>query len=278
MVSKGVELELRDVLRTVLEREEKPSLPTPFPARGEKVFVLTIDGGGTRGLIPCVILERIVKEFPDFLSHVNVVSGSSIGAMIAMSLAFNYTPRVIREVIELTACIPFAHVRWSNRCLSVLCHELLGQQFLKDASKKVVVSALKLDNKSLDDSQRSSEVRVFHNFTQEEDSNTELASDIVMRSSAAPSYFPSWQGYIDGGMFAPDPSSLCLSYVLAPNLLNVPMENVVLLSLSTGNYMQYFSQPTHNWGYLQWAPKIDWNDIQESTVLSAITRTTFSSN
>ncbi len=257
------ERELRGALRTLLElREVKPKVQIEA---NKKVLLLSIDGGGARGVIPCIILERIVHRFPDFLSRVDVVGGTSVGAMVAMALAFGHEPRVLRDVIEQTAraifseqqvFIPVVHARWSNRCLSILCDELFGEARIKDATKKVAVTAFKLDNHHNDDSMRSCEVSLFHNFSKEEATRKHLASDCVMRSSAAPSYFSSWQGYIDGGTFAPDPALLCLTHVMAPNLLNVPIEHIFLLSLSTGNYKEYFSEETNNWGYWQWAPKL----------------------
>ncbi len=257
------ERELRNSLRGILEQHEKVSKVNI--RTGKKVVIVCIDGGGTRGIIPCVILERIACKFPDFLSRVSVVAGTSAGAMIAMSLAFDHEPRVVREVIEQTAqaifseqkaAIPFARARWSNRCLAVLCDELFGKSRIKDATKKVAVTAFKLDNQDEDETQRSCAMSLFHNFSKAETSRKHLASDCVMRSSAAPSYFSSWQNYIDGGTFAPDPSLLCLTHVMASELLNVAAENIVLLSLSTGNHKKYFSRQTNNWGYVQWATKM----------------------
>jgi hypothetical protein len=259
----AIQIELRDVLRSVIEKNEHAGKAYTPIVQGKKTLVVSVDGGGIRGIIPCVILERILDEFPQLFAQIQVVSGSSIGSMIAMGMAFNYHPRLIAELMVLTANaifserrarIPVLHARWSNRCLSILCAEMFQKKTLLDAQKKIVASALKLDNLSSDDSMRSSEVHVFHNLDAE--SGKELASDVVMRSSAAPSYFPAWQGYVDGGMFAPDPSSLCLSFVLSPFLMDVPVRDVVMISISTGKFLEYFDHPTHDWGYLQWASKL----------------------
>jgi hypothetical protein len=140
------------------------------------------------------------------LTSPRALLGSSIGAIMAMALAFNYHPTVIREMLERTVCAVFrdrvaplrvSRARWSNHILSLLCQEMWAGKCVNDASLKVLVSALTLDNNAKEEERRSVEVHVFHNFTGKEDAaSTVLASDAVMRSSAAPSYFPAWQGYI----------------------------------------------------------------------------------
>jgi hypothetical protein len=57
-------------------------------------------------------------------------------------------------------------------------------------------------------------------------------------------------------MFAPDPSALVLSHVLSPALLNVPLQDVLMLSLSTGRCREYHEFPDHDWGFVQWAPRL----------------------
>jgi hypothetical protein len=60
----------------------------------------------------------------------------------------------------------------------------------------------------------------------------------------------------DSGMFAPDPSAFVLAHAMSPRLLHIPVEDVLLLSLSTGNCPSYHDFPNHNWGLFQWARRI----------------------
>lgn len=93
-----------------------------------------------------------------------------------------------------------------------------------------------------------------------------------MRSIAAPTFFPSYQQYVDGGIFAHDPSSLALNLSISPLRMGIKPEKIVLLSLGTGkvkmlkkllfykkNFNQvnyYYDDPNHDWGYVQWLPKL----------------------
>ena len=56
-----------------------------------------------------------------------------------------------------------------------------------------------------------------------------------MRTSAAPTYFPSHKGYVDGAMFANNPSMLAVSKACA-HFPKVTPENTVVLSVGVGNF------------------------------------------
>jgi len=77
-----------------------------------------------------------------------------------------------------------------------------------------------------------------------------------MRTSAAPSYFPIYQGYIDGGVVAGNPSMAALAQALEPNTGGQALQDVTLLSLGTGRNSQYLTAQNNDWGWLQWAPHI----------------------
>ncbi|WP_320127829.1 patatin-like phospholipase family protein [uncultured Sphaerochaeta sp.] len=59
----------------------------------EERYILSIDGGGMRGIIPAIILEKIsqlMEEMGDnrpFYSHFDLISGTSTGGLIALSLS-----------------------------------------------------------------------------------------------------------------------------------------------------------------------------------------------
>ena len=58
------------------------------------------------------------------------------------------------------------------------------------------------------------------------------AWDAAMRTSAAPTYFPSHKGYVDGAMFANNPSMLAVSKACA-HFPKVTPENTVVLLLAS---------------------------------------------
>lgn len=71
-----------------------------------------------------------------------------------------------------------------------------------------------MDNHHSDEKMRSCEPRLFHNMSENE--GEESVADVVMRTGAAPTFFPSYQQYVDGGIFAHDPASCALSLAMSP--------------------------------------------------------------
>lgn len=96
--------------------------------------------------------------------------------------------------------------------------------------------------------------------------------DACMRTSAAPTFFPVFKGYTDGGIVANNPSILAVAKAMA-HYPNVTPRNVAVLSLGAGTYPRHtnvFSSATSrdqvdddgrgktigraDWGIKQWIP------------------------
>jgi patatin-like phospholipase/acyl hydrolase len=77
--------------------------------------------------------------------------------------------------------------------------------------------------------------------------------DVALYTSAAPTYFPSVDGYIDGGVYANNPAMCALAQTRDRRYSPTPpIDEVLLLSLGTGTSLQYIKGKSHDWGYAQW--------------------------
>ena len=77
--------------------------------------------------------------------------------------------------------------------------------------------------------------------------------DVATRTSAAPTYFPVFKGYTDGGIVANNPSIIATSKAMT-HFHNVTPRNTVLLSVGAGAYPRHtdvFSSLKHSDGDLQ---------------------------
>jgi patatin-like phospholipase/acyl hydrolase len=89
--------------------------------------------------------------------------------------------------------------------------------------------------------------------------------DVAMQSCAAPIVLPVYQGFIDGGLYAANPS-MCAIVLLLQAISNAanaqaPLEiaeaqqrlpNIQLLSVGTGRNPTYVAGGDKNWGAVQW--------------------------
>lgn len=62
--------------------------------------ILSIDGGGVRGLPVTVLLERLEKERPGFLDEVDLFAGTSTGGIMALGLASGLKPAQMRILYQ----------------------------------------------------------------------------------------------------------------------------------------------------------------------------------
>jgi hypothetical protein len=230
--------------------------------------VLSIDGGGIRGLVTTVLLQRIVATpgLENFLDSVDLIAGTSTGGLLALGIAKGLELSEIRDVyIEkgpkifddswLDDLVDLGKLRGADYSIEGLRRELrrlLGNATLGELGKRVLITAFDLDNEEPE--RRTWKPKLFHNFEGPENDRASLAMDVGLYTSAAPTYFPSVDGYIDGGVYASNPAMCGLAQTQDPRYDPTPsLGDVLLLSLGTGTSLQYIKGKSHDWGYAQWA-------------------------
>jgi hypothetical protein len=128
---------------------------------------------------------------------------------------------------------------------------LFGEATLGQLGKRVLISTFDLDNE--DAVNRTWKPKLFHNFPGPSNDRTSRVVDVGLYTSAAPTYFPSVDGYIDGGVYASNPAMCALAQTQDRRYNPTPaLEEVRLLSLGTGTSLQYVKGRALDWGYAQW--------------------------
>ncbi len=231
--------------------------------------VLSIDGGGIRGILTARILERLEKALPGFLKEVDLFAGTSTGGLIALGLASGMTPTDLRKLYENSGSTIFAdsflhevedlgNLIGAKYPSAPLKHEVEKHFYgktLADLPKKVLIAAFKLDNEGKGPGGvRMWKMKFFHNYPGEDSDGDQLVVDVAMRTSVAPAFFPTYQGYIDGGVAASNPAMCALAETLHPDTGKQKIENVNVLSIGTGFNPHYLPVENADWGLVQWAP------------------------
>jgi|SRR5579859_5988268 len=233
--------------------------------------ILAIDGGGIRGLLSAILLERLEAAVPGFLSKIDLFAGTSTGGILALGLAAGVTPTQARALYEEKGPEVFAEnlfdnvrdlghaigAQYGNSNLKRVLGEYFGDKTLGDLTRKVLISSFDLDNGPDNPAAlRSWKPKFFHNFPGPDSDAKELVVDVATRTAAAPSFFPIYQGFADGGVAAGNPSMAALAQALEPSTGGQALADVSLLALGTGRNNQFLAVQDASWGWVQWAPHI----------------------
>ena len=221
--------------------------------------ILSIDGGGIRGIIPARVLERLEAHVPGIVQEFDLYAGSSTGAVLAAGFAYGFDPRFMRQMYQGFGKQVFADSVWDDlrdlkyilgadysiNNLKALLERVIGETTLGDLEKKVLIATFDLKDESRDPPRWKP--KFFHNYPDSRGDSQERLVDVVIRSAAAPIYFPIYQGYIDGGVSANNPSMCALAQAFNEGFLDIR-----LLSLGTGNNPRWLDEQNGDWGVYQW--------------------------
>lgn len=238
------------------------------------VTILSIDGGGIRGIIPASFLEDIERRTGKPASALfDIIAGTSTGGILAAALTapdengnprysaafvreayFRHGPEIfhrgtLRSVATLRG---LTRPTYSPRALERLLEQFLGQTRLSETLTEILVTAYDM---------ASSTPWFFKtSFARENPAPVDdpLLSQVARATSAAPTYFPplALEGLclVDGGVFAANPA-LC-AYAQVRNMFPGERE-IFVVSLGTG--LQDHNRPcsqVSNWGIIDWAVPI----------------------
>lgn len=251
-----------------------------------KYRVLSLDGGGMRGLVTTVLLQKLTEQ-PDlrnFLDSVDLIAGTSTGGLIALGLAKGLSLEAIKRVYVEEGPEIFPKSQWDRMLPSLpvggwtenldrirsaeydtapldrTVHKMLEETKLTELTKSVLITSFDLCG--IDKVGRQIwKPKLFHNLPGE-DTDDIKAYKVALYTTAGPTVFPSVDGYIDGGVFGNNPSMCALAqtqdtrcYKSPPALHGAPapgIPQVVLLSVGTGLHLKYIVGTANDWGFWQW--------------------------
>ena len=233
--------------------EPSPHSPKPFR-------ILSIDGGGIRGVFPAHILTCISTRLGivDIQDHFNMIAGTSTGAIVAAGIAVGLHPDSIGELYKKSGhkifterkswlprkYRPAINCLYNNTFLREILQETFGDIKLGEIKKPLLLPATDIGLGC---------VHVFKSAYSEgftRDPEVPLV-EAVMASCSAPTFFEpvKVQEYLlaDGGLWANNPSLAAV--IDAQYRLRIDAQDIRILSLGTGHAKSSYGVNTNRkWG------------------------------
>ncbi len=259
--------------------------------KDRKIRLLSLDGGGIRGVLSgqiIVRIENLLKEITNdpttrIGDYFDIISGTSTGAILACAYItpneYNKPKYSAEEVVSfyldngdkifnksfkqrIKSGFGIFSSEFDEKGLVDSLEKYFGDLELKDLLKPCLIPSVETEKR---------ECILFkqHNAKLSPDENF-YVKDVLRGTTSAPTYFKPAEIYsisgnryslVDGGLYANN-SSLC-AYTEINKIFeskrNLTVRDVKILSIGTGSYnIAYENKKARKWGLLQWAkPSID---------------------
>lgn len=242
--------------------------------------ILSIDGGGIRGLIPAMLLEYIEKQTDKpIASCFDLIAGTSTGGILACGLTVpghqsgvRYSAGQLAELYREKGKKIFPKTRWRNIPLAGLIADTLDEKFdaggledtleeyFKNTMLAETVTPILVTSYAIE--RRAPFLFKTTQAIGRPDSHNFLLKQIARATSAAPTYFEpavldrenvndDYYALIDGGVFANNPSMCALSEALATH--KASLQDIELVSLGTGRMTRPVPvREARGWGLAGW--------------------------
>ena len=246
---------------------------------GRPLLILSLDGGGVKGTMTAEIIKRLAEKYPGLLASIDVFAGTSAGSLLATMFAYGYTADEAAYVFEKFVPKLFNYTcfrvakrianiyksKYSNKNLIAAANALFGNATYGDLRKHLVTVSLDLSNPG-----RKYDPVAHHSFPPQfgERHNPDAmlyfngfksVSEACIQSAAAPTFFPTYKGHADGGMFANNPALIATCIVLGQSR-DLNRSHIHVLSVSTGHpepgVTGLHLEGDQKWGVRQWLPNI----------------------
>ena len=234
--------------------------------------ILSIDGGGIKGIFPAALLSQVETQWLQGRSvadYFDLITGTSTGGIIALGLANKVTAtKLLAMYMERGLDIfPSASDSWIGKAqekgidilnnvlyrydhspLNVLLSEVFECRLLYESQNRLCIPSFE---------GKYSEVYIFktpHHPEYHLDAEEKLTT-VARATSAAPTFFRPLETeqytFVDGGVWANNPIMIGIVDVLA--CFDIPLERIRILSIGCGDSPYYVHESDHlSGGLWQW--------------------------
>lgn len=226
--------------------------------------ILSLDGGGLRGIFTSHLLCRLQDAVPDLITKADLLAGTSTGGLIALGLASGMKPAELVNLYKDRGPEIFSRPwyrgfipgvsKYDGKGLQKVLEEVFGQRLLSDLPKRVLVSAFDLDRwdgTPPPGQHRVWKAKFFHNYPGPGTDGPTPVVKAARYTSAAPTFFPPVDGFVDGGVVANNPSVCAAAKAIKAG---ARYEDLRVLSVGTGFNPKHLDGKDK--GLIGWAPNL----------------------
>lgn len=217
-----------------------------------KYKILALDGGGSRGILTSAFLHQLERNVGALQDNFDLVVGTSTGGIIAAALGKGLNTGEILALYDKEIPNIFSRtMAWKIKT----GFGVLGPKY--DSENLSTILFKYLENK-----RGSGRIRFITTCYNTDDNDVILldSNDLgngnaryslpALYTSLAPTFFPSENGMIDGGIYANNPVLIGLTEALK---LGYSTEDIVILNVGTGYHPRGWN--TKSFGIKEWLMK-----------------------
>jgi uncharacterized protein len=230
-----------------------------------KFNILSIDGGGIRGIYPAAYLNYIQERLGASVhirEYFDLIVGTSTGGIIALALAMDVPSSEIVNLYKIEgpkifsismrrSLFGFLFPMYTNKNLIKNIRAMFGEKKLGEANCRLCIPSINVT------AGQAIVLKTRHHEDYVNDYKLP-AWEVAAATSAAPIYFPAFvQGarrYLDGGMWVNNPSVVGISEAVK---LGYELDELNILSIGSGENMVHKGAFTSKYlGYSGWGSKL----------------------
>jgi len=218
------------------------------------ITILSVNGGGERGIIPGTVLDRMEKKTGRRIAKLfKILAGTSTGGILINGLTLadccgqpKYTaeqmvqlyikegPKIFNKSLirQVWNQVIVGGAKYPASGIESVLNQYFGDALYKDQLCLTIVAAYEASLRS---------AWFFKNY--DPDDGARKTSYVCRATSAAPTYFPPLLNgatgcFIDGGVAANDPALCALAEAI---LLSEPGDDFLVVSIGTGKYLRPYT-------------------------------------
>ena len=228
----------------------------------DTIKILSIDGGGIRGLIPALLLAEIEKNCGKISQLFDFFAGTSTGGILTLLLnkpnalpaeeiSKIYQGDDAKKIFKKNIFNVISKgEKYDSKGIETVLGTKLENYCLKDAVNPVLIPSYDMESRNT----------VFFNNYDNKFNNTYL-KDVARATSAAPTYFEPYRingsrTFVDGGVAVNNPAMSAYVEViklLKKSEIDPNSKRIVVVSLGTGSATSSFSyDEIKNWNPINW--------------------------